>query len=286
MAAAAVYGFKNNPKDDVAADTKVTGPGGVVLTERGVGAVGGLLLGCRSEPAQLHGGVAGSWHHGSLSGSTHDGGGAFDLRVNKIPEDRLESLVVALRVRCGGPAWARTEKHGWTKGDHIHVIVRDEADLSSGAKWQVSEYDAGRNGLSGGGPDYHARPAWVPFVYPPMKDKIELEDEDVFIFKTHANADPKGVPGRGAAFIVFNGKAVQCDKDYTASPDVPVIASPPRRWTTPSTRLSRSSASSTNTQAAPSCEWGTQDSRRAPHVHRDGWKGGGRSGTSGWRRTR
>lgn len=210
----------------MAADTKVTGPGGVVLTERVWALSEDSFWAVGLNPRNYMEVSQGSWHHGSLSGSTHDGGGAFDLRVNKIPEDRLESLVVALRVRCGGPAWARTEKHGWTKGDHIHVIVRDEADLSSGAKWQVSEYDAGRNGLSGGGPDYHARPAWVPFVYPPMKDKIELEDEDVFIFKTHANADPKGVPGRGAAFIVFNGKAVQCDKDYTASPDVPVIASP------------------------------------------------------------
>ena len=99
-----------------------------------------------------------------------------------------------------------TEKHGWTKGDTSTSSSATRADLSSGAKWQVSEYDAGRNGLSGGGPDHHAdRPGCRS--YPPMKDKIELEDEDVFIFKTHANADPKGVPGRGAAFIVFNGKA-------------------------------------------------------------------------------
>ncbi len=105
----------------------------------------------------------GSWHHGAQSGSTHDGGGAFDLRVWNIPAAKIEPLVVELRKRnvC---AWKRDKQHGGFD-PHIHGIVRDEADLSRGAAFQVREYDAGRDGLAAGGKDYHARPQQRPFVY-------------------------------------------------------------------------------------------------------------------------
>lgn len=109
--------------------------------------------------------VQGSWHQGPLSGTTHNGGGAFDLRSRVLTANEIGRLVHELRIRCGGPVWLRDTAHGWTSGDHIHGIVRDEPDLSTGARWQVGEYDADRNGLSGDsiGPDYHPRPAWVPF---------------------------------------------------------------------------------------------------------------------------
>ena len=105
----------------------------------------------------------GSWHHGAQSGSTHDGGGAFDLRVWNIPAAKIEPLVVELRKRnvC---AWKRDKQHGGFD-PHIHGIVRDEAGLSSGAAFQVHEYDAGRDGLSAGGPDYHPRPKQRPYIY-------------------------------------------------------------------------------------------------------------------------
>lgn len=105
----------------------------------------------------------GSWHKGALSGTTHNGGGSFDLRVWNIPAAKLEPLVVALRARnvC---AWKRDQAHGGF-APHIHGIVRDEAGLSSGAAFQVREYDAGRDGLSSGGKDYHARPAQHPYIY-------------------------------------------------------------------------------------------------------------------------
>ena len=105
----------------------------------------------------------GSWHQGALSGTTHLGGGAFDLRSYVLTAAEIERLVNELRIRCGGPVWLRDRAHGWLTGDHIHGIVRDEPDLSVGAQWQVAEYDAGRNGLGGGGKDYHPRPEWVPF---------------------------------------------------------------------------------------------------------------------------
>jgi len=105
----------------------------------------------------------GSWHHGAQSGSTHDGGGAFDLRVWNLPAAKVEPLVVELRRRnvC---AWKRDAAHGGFQ-PHIHGIVRDEADLSRGARDQVVSYDRGRDGLSAAGPDYHPRPAQHPFVY-------------------------------------------------------------------------------------------------------------------------
>lgn len=109
----------------------------------------------------------GSWHHGSASGSTHDGGGAFDLRVWNLPPEKVGPLVVALRSR-GVCAWKRDQTHGNFQ-PHIHGIDRNEAGLSRGAADQVVSYDHGRNGLSGSseGPDYHPRPKQVAFRYGP-----------------------------------------------------------------------------------------------------------------------
>lgn len=106
----------------------------------------------------------GSYSDGTLSGSTHLGGGAFDLRVWNFPVSKRDAVVKALRRRnvC---AWERSARTGsWSKGDHIHGIVRDEPDLSSGAEWQVDEYDAGRDGLSRRGKDYHPRPKQNRFI--------------------------------------------------------------------------------------------------------------------------
>lgn len=108
----------------------------------------------------------GSWHKGALSGTTHDGGGAFDLRVWNLPAAKVEPLVVALRQR-GVCAWKRDKAHGGFD-PHIHGIDRFEGGLSTGASFQVREYDRGRDGLSSSGPDYHPRPTQTPFVYGPV----------------------------------------------------------------------------------------------------------------------
>lgn len=106
----------------------------------------------------------------SASGSTHDKAGAADLRTSVLPAsaspDLYGALVSELRKR-GGCAWFRDQAHGGFS-PHIHVIMRDESPLSSGAAQQVRDYDAGRNGLSNGGPDYHPRPPWTPYAYPPV----------------------------------------------------------------------------------------------------------------------
>ena len=116
----------------------------------------------------------GSWSAGSLSGSTHLGGGAYDLRTWTFPADRLEPLVVELRRRncC---AWYRDQAHGGF-ATHVHGIVRDEPGLSSGAAWQCAEYDHGRDGLARAGRDYHGRPPQHPFD---PEDDMALTDEDV-----------------------------------------------------------------------------------------------------------
>ena len=62
------------------------------------------------------------------SGTTHNGGGAADLRVWNLPDavqaNLCEKLVRELRRR-GGCAWFRDEAHGGF-APHIHVILRDE----------------------------------------------------------------------------------------------------------------------------------------------------------------
>jgi hypothetical protein len=166
----------------------------------------------------------GSWSQGSLSGSTHNGGGAFDLRTWNLPSHKVGPLVVELRRR-NGCAWKRDKDHGGFD-PHIHCIVRDEPNLSRGAQWQVDEYDRTNNGLTDRGADYHPRPKQYPiehFTNPtpqpgtPGKAGESLEDDDMFIFKAHENGKPAGQGiGTGAAWIVHNGFAVQCSGDYGA----------------------------------------------------------------------
>ncbi|MFN8147921.1 MAG: hypothetical protein U0R76_10695 [Candidatus Nanopelagicales bacterium] len=110
--------------------------------------------------------VQGSWHHGSASGTTHDGGGAFDLRVWNLPASKVEPLISALRSR-GVCAWKRDKAHGGFD-PHIHGIDRFEAGLSRGALYQVREYDQGRDGLASQGRDYHPRPVQRKWVYGPQ----------------------------------------------------------------------------------------------------------------------
>ena len=115
----------------------------------------------------------GSWSAGSLSGSTHLGGGAFDLRTWNLPPGKAEPLVVELRRRnvC---AWLRDKAHGGFD-PHIHGIVRDDPGLSTGARQQVADYDRGLDGLSRRGPDYHPRPTQSHWEAGDMA----LSDEDV-----------------------------------------------------------------------------------------------------------
>lgn len=90
----------------------------------------------------------GSYNAGKVAASagTHDGGGVVDLS----PYDHKRK-VLELR-RSGFAAWYRPAVPGlW--GAHIHAVLIGNRKLSPGAKAQVLDYLAGKNGLANDGPD-------------------------------------------------------------------------------------------------------------------------------------
>lgn len=172
-------------------------------------------------------------HGASASGSTHDAGDTADLRTRNLPSsvraNLCERLVVALR-EAGWCAWYRDQAHGGMD-PHVHAVYRwaDPAP-SSGARWQVGEYDAGRDGLSSGGRDYHPRPKQTRYPWPgdtTTPDPAIGEDEDMaFLFKTHKDGTPDGQAGGGAVYVVLNdGHAFQVGGGYKAN-GLPVVESP------------------------------------------------------------
>lgn len=99
----------------------------------------------------------GSYNKGGVSASagTHDGGGAVDVSVRNMTAAQKSETVTALR-RVGFAAWHRLPSQGpWV--EHIHGIAVGDAELSSGARSQVSAYKAGRNGLASNGADNGTR---------------------------------------------------------------------------------------------------------------------------------
>lgn len=131
--------------------------------------------------------VKGSWHPADqTSGSTHVGGGAFDVRSRTLTSGEVERLVLELRKRnvC---AWLRDAAHGGFD-PHIHGIVRDEPDLSLGAAWQVAQYDDGRDGLTARGPDYHPRPAQAPFA---IEHEVKITALWTWVYDKASLASPK-----------------------------------------------------------------------------------------------
>lgn len=168
--------------------------------------------------------------HGSggaaASGSTHDAGDTADLRTRDLPSwaraDLCRVLVVELR-RLGWCAWFRDAAHGGFTGEHIHAVYRWAVPpLSSGARWQVGEYDAGRDGLSSGGRDYHPRPAQSPYV----PNHGSEEPPVSFIFKTHADSKPDGSGiGAGRHYLVLpNGNACLLQSGYGVT-GLPIVES-------------------------------------------------------------
>lgn len=114
----------------------------------------------------------GSWSDGRLSGSTHKGSGAVDIRTLTLTRKQRVRLVHALK-QAGFAAWYRTQAQGF--GPHIHAIALGKGPdgttdvggtaLSTGAKWQAAEFNAGRNGLSNRGKDDTYRPSPRRFSY-------------------------------------------------------------------------------------------------------------------------
>lgn len=112
----------------------------------------------------------GSWSTGSLSGNTHAGRSAADIRVHNIPANKLFPFVRELRRRGAGATWLRSPQYGgWTTGDHIHSLLgagfpTDDPGLSDSAKRQIAAWKRGSDGLGNyTNRDYHDRPTiWNP----------------------------------------------------------------------------------------------------------------------------
>lgn len=102
----------------------------------------------------------GSYNKGGVAASagTHDGGGAVDIRARDLtPAQR--STVVKVTRQVGFASWLRTPAQSdWPY--HVHCEAVGDPDLSSGARAQVADYMAGRNGLASKGKDDGPR-NWV-----------------------------------------------------------------------------------------------------------------------------
>lgn len=105
----------------------------------------------------------GGYNNGGVAASagTHDGSGALDVICRGWTSSKRNKLLKALR-EVGWAAWYRTEAQGFIP--HIHAIMIGDPDASAGAKYQVSEYRAGRNGLRGRGRDDGPRVGYVTWT--------------------------------------------------------------------------------------------------------------------------
>lgn len=94
----------------------------------------------------------GSYRSNTASGGTDTGGGHCDLNLEGRSDEDARTLETLARS-IGFVAYFRPRyspytgnSYGWQR--HLHLLRRDCTDLSSKAKWQVGEYDAGRDGLA------------------------------------------------------------------------------------------------------------------------------------------
>lgn len=121
----------------------------------------------------------GSWSSSvAASGSTHSGSGAVDIRTVMLTDEQRKAVVVALK-KAGQAAWFRPVNwDGRGGGQHIHAIDRRTTGESSSAKWQVGQYDAGKNGLSNAAPDKTFRPKPpVHWDYPNGKPVPDVKEK-------------------------------------------------------------------------------------------------------------
>jgi len=100
---------------------------------------------------------------GSLSGGTHTGPGVVDLN---LPTGRTPARLVRELRDAGFAAWYRTHDDGFDP--HIHAVDIGSSKLSASATWQVSEYLAGGDGLTGADLDRQAYRTvngdWYPYT--------------------------------------------------------------------------------------------------------------------------
>lgn len=99
---------------------------------------------------------------GSLSGGTHTGPGVVDLNLPGLDPYRLTRHL----RDAGFAAWYRTVEDGFDP--HIHAVDIGSDRLSASARWQVTEYLAGGDGLTGSELDRQAYRTvagdWYPYT--------------------------------------------------------------------------------------------------------------------------
>lgn len=107
--------------------------------------------------------VQGSYNAGGVAASagTHDGGGVVDIGTKEWSSTEVKQIIQTLR-EVGFAAWYRTPAQGFDY--HIHAVAVGDAELSYGARSQVSDYYAGKNGLAShardDGPRLNPIPVW------------------------------------------------------------------------------------------------------------------------------
>lgn len=111
------------------------------------------------------------------SAGYHDFGGTFDLRVRNLTAAQIRLVLWVLRLH-GAAAYLRNTGT-FAKDPHIHFVICAAPNKSEGAKWQVRDYAAGGNGLSGSshGPDPHPRPD--PIVIKPTREMFMPTPDEI-----------------------------------------------------------------------------------------------------------
>jgi len=94
------------------------------------------------------------------SGTTHNGGGAVDIRTKGVGLTDEEILILSRCLKdAGGAPWIRDSRDGFDP--HIHCLFPGDREMSASAKRQVVSYDLGRNALTNNKVDrnpYRAKP--------------------------------------------------------------------------------------------------------------------------------
>jgi hypothetical protein len=90
----------------------------------------------------------GSYQRASAtSGTTHNGGGAVDVRTRGVGlgDADIDALNRALRD-AGFASWIRDSRDGFDP--HIHALACGDREMSASARRQVTAFDLGRNALT------------------------------------------------------------------------------------------------------------------------------------------
>lgn len=145
------------------------------------------------------------------SAGYHDRGGCLDVRTWDLAPTFGSSVDEVVRVArsVGWAAWLRNEQHGGFDEEHMHWVLLGDLDCGDDPKFQMRDYRAGGNGLSGltHAPDFHPRPDPIPtFSFERWLHGFDLALDDE-------------VPGIGASGGETVGEALQAMLQLVGSLD-------------------------------------------------------------------